>query len=154
MLVGLPCRAMDNYFIQAQRVRRLVQQDFDRVFSLPNVLSLPSNNDLTPEETEQANTPPTVDVLLCPTAPTLPPTLESLSSKYPLDAYVSDVLTVPASLAGLPAISLPVGFDGEGSDMRGEVDSVGMQIIAQYGDDELVFDVAELIEEWGRARSV
>ena len=135
---------MDNYFIQAQRVRRLVQQDFNRVFSLPNALS--SDSAPAPEGTKRARSSPTVDVLLCPTAPTLPPTLESLRGKSPLDAYVNDVFTVPASLAGLPAISLPVRFSGEGTDAYG-VDSVGMQIIAQYGDDELVFDVAEAIEE-------
>jgi aspartyl-tRNA(Asn)/glutamyl-tRNA(Gln) amidotransferase subunit A len=144
---------MDNYFIQAQRVRRLVQQDFNSVFSLPNALLLSSNSDPAPEETGCARSSPTVDVLLCPTAPTLPPTLESLSGESPLDAYVNDVFTVPASLAGLPAISLPVRFSSEGTDTYG-VDSVGMQIIAQYGDDELLFDVAETIEEWAHVKSV
>ncbi|KAI9770014.1 MAG: Trimeric GatFAB AmidoTransferase(AdT) complex subunit [Geoglossum simile] len=146
---SLSAEAMNNYFIQAQRVRRLVQQDFNSAFSLPNALSPPSDSDPAPEETGRARSSPTVDVLLCPTAPTPPPTLESLSGKSPLEAYVNDVFTVPASLAGLPAISLPVKFSGEGADTCG-VDSVGMQIIAQYGDDELVFDVAKVIEEWGR----
>ena len=145
-------RAMDNYFIQAQRIRRLVQQDFNSVFSLPNALLLTSYNDSISGETESARSSVKVDVLLCPTAPTLPPTLESLNGNSPLDAYVNDVFTVPASLAGLPAISQPVGFSGKGSNTCG-VDSVGMQIIAQYGDDELVFDVARMIEEFGRARS-
>ncbi|KAH0543692.1 hypothetical protein FGG08_002008 [Glutinoglossum americanum] len=143
---GLACRAMNNYFIQAQKIRRLVQQDFDSVFYLPNPLSSPSSSDLASAEADPAHGSPKVDVLLCPTAPTLPPTIESLSGKSPLDAYVNDVFTVPASLAGLPAISLPVKSTGEGSDMCG-VNSVGIQIIGQYGDDELVFDVAELIEE-------
>jgi aspartyl-tRNA(Asn)/glutamyl-tRNA(Gln) amidotransferase subunit A len=154
--VRLARRAMDNYFIQAQRIRRLVQQDFDSVFSLPNALSFSNDDYLTLGETEPARSSVKVDVLLCPTAPTLPPTLELLSGQSPLDAYVNDVLTVPASLAGLPAISLPVRCSdkgNEGSDTC-EVDSVGMQIIAQYGDDELVFDVARVIEEFGRAGSV
>ena len=60
-----------------------------------------------------------------------------------------DVFTVPASLAGLPALSVPVPF---GAEARGEVDprdvqSVGMQIIGQYGSDEGVLVVGKLIEE-------
>ncbi|KAH0562589.1 hypothetical protein GP486_002732 [Trichoglossum hirsutum] len=149
---SLSAEAMDNYFIQAQRIRRLVQQDFNSVFSLPNALLLTSYDDSISGEAESARSSVKVDVLLCPTAPTLPPTLESLNGNSPLDAYVNDVFTVPASLAGLPAISQPVGFSGKGSNTCG-VDSVGMQIIAQYGDDELVFDVARMIEEFGRARS-
>ncbi|KAB2577100.1 Glutamyl-tRNA(Gln) amidotransferase subunit A [Lasiodiplodia theobromae] len=132
----LSAEAMDNYFIQAQRVRRLVQRDFDRCFRMANPLLV--------EERDNSNgdigaTDEGVDVLICPTAPTLPPRVEELREAQPVDAYMNDVFTVPASLAGLPAMSVPVGGEEEGR-------KVGMQVIAQYGCDELVFEVAGMIE--------
>jgi aspartyl-tRNA(Asn)/glutamyl-tRNA(Gln) amidotransferase subunit A len=129
----LSAEAIDNYFIQAQKVRRLVQQDFDRVFALPNPLS-----DQSPANAENDQ----VDILICPTAPTLPPMLQSLENQAPVDAYMNDVFTVPASLAGLPAVSVPVACEADGEDS-----TVGIQAIGQYGDDQLVLDVAQMIEE-------
>jgi aspartyl-tRNA(Asn)/glutamyl-tRNA(Gln) amidotransferase subunit A len=62
-----------------------------------------------------------------------------------LDAYVNDVFTVPASLAGLPAISVPVTVAE--SEQNPDADEVaGIQVIGQYGDDELVMKVGELLE--------
>ncbi|KAI9747421.1 MAG: hypothetical protein M4579_007467, partial [Chaenotheca gracillima] len=141
---SLSAEAMDNYFIQAQKVRRRVQQDFDKVFALPNPLVAPPKG-LNPREHD-------VDVLICPTAPTLPPRLDDLTEQSPLDAYMNDVLTVPASLAGLPAISLPVSVEESEKERSGGSDSVGMQIIAQYGDEETLFRAAALIEEWSPPR--
>ncbi|KAJ9649504.1 Trimeric GatFAB AmidoTransferase(AdT) complex subunit [Coniosporium tulheliwenetii] len=135
----LSAEAIDNYFIQAQKVRRLVQQDFDRVFSLANPL-------LDVGRTGRQNTDEKVDVLVCPTAPTLPPTLESLEKQSPVEAYVSDVFTVPASLAGLPAVSVPFKAS-QGQEGEGEEGNIGIQVIAQYGDDNLTLDVARIIEE-------
>ncbi|KAF2814990.1 A subunit of glutamyl-tRNA amidotransferase [Mytilinidion resinicola] len=128
----LSAEAIDNYFIQAQKVRRLVQHDFDRVFALPNPLldEQPANG-----ENNQ------VDILVCPTAPTLPPTLKSLEGQSPVDAYMNDVFTVPASLAGLPAVSIPVGYVVDGA-----AATVGIQVIGQYGDDQLVLDFASQYE--------
>jgi aspartyl-tRNA(Asn)/glutamyl-tRNA(Gln) amidotransferase subunit A len=62
-----------------------------------------------------------------------------------LNAYTNDVFTVPASLAGLPAASVPVSVDcrDEGSI---DADLAGIQIIGQYGDDELVLKVSEILE--------
>lgn len=139
----LSAEAIDNYFIQAQKVRRLVQQDFDRVFSLANPL-------LDGGRTGRQDTDQAVDVLVCPTAPTLPPTLESLEKQSPVEAYVSDVFTVPASLAGLPAVSVPFKASqrGEGEGHEG---NIGIQVIAQYGDDNLALEVARIIEETRRA---
>ena len=142
---SLSAEAIDNYFLQAQRVRRLVQQDFDRVFAMSNPLL-----DF-PDGSQKRNG---VDVLISPTAPTLPPTLEAVQNQTPLDAYMNDVFTVPASLAGLPAISVPVPmhFDGPIPELGYQYEDkewshpVGVQVIAQYGDDDLVFDVAKMIE--------
>jgi aspartyl-tRNA(Asn)/glutamyl-tRNA(Gln) amidotransferase subunit A len=132
---SLSAEAIDNYFIQAQKVRRLVQQDFDHVFA--------SRNKLIPEDTGAEEG---VDVLLCPTAPTLAPVLADIAGQDPLQAYMNDVFTVPASLAGLPALSVPIGIEEE--DVGAQVGkSAGMQIIGQYGDDKLVLNVArELME--------
>ena len=129
----LSSEAVDNYFVQAQKIRRLVQMDFDRVFSAPNVL----NNS---EPDNQG-----VDVLVCPTAPKSPPRLAELMNEDPVDVYKVDVFTVPASLAGLPAMSVPLrAEDGE----RGHI---GMQIIGQYGMDDTVLDVASSLETQGLA---
>jgi Asp-tRNAAsn/Glu-tRNAGln amidotransferase A subunit and related amidases len=63
------------------------------------------------------------------------------TKQSPLDAYVTDVFTVPASLAGLPAISVPVTVSGEK-----DAELAGIQVIGQYGDDQLVMKVGEMLE--------
>lgn len=135
---ALSSEAIDNYFIQAQKVRRLVQQDFDSVFSAKNPLHDGSED----QPTEG------VDFLITPTAPSLPPTLAELKRQSTVESYMLDVFTVPASLAGLPALSVPVPFEAEtrdGMDLH-DVQSVGMQVMGQYGSDEGVLGVGKLIE--------
>ncbi|KAL9108112.1 MAG: hypothetical protein Q9227_007088 [Pyrenula ochraceoflavens] len=124
----LSAAAMDNYFIQAQKVRRLVQRDFDIVFRQANPLQ---------PERQAANGADQVDFILTPTAPGPPPSLSSLKSTNALDAYTNDVFTVPASLAGLPSISLP------SVSQEPESHSYGMQITGQFGSDSSVLDLAE-----------
>ncbi|KAJ5548612.1 Glutamyl-tRNA(Gln) amidotransferase subunit A [Penicillium frequentans] len=140
---SLSADAMDNYFIQAQRVRRLVQQDFDYVFHASNPLA---TNDL---DAGRPGSGDDVDVLVCPTAPSPPPRLSDITGNSagssPLNAYVNDVFTVPASLAGLPAISVPVTVTGSNQD-TGTDGMTGIQVIGQYGDDELVMQVGEILE--------
>lgn len=135
---ALSADAFDNYFLQAQRVRNLIRTDFDRVFAVPNVLS----------SSPQTAATEGVHVLLHPsairTAPPLPLTEDddsaSKSDESVLDAYVQDVLTVPASLAGLPAISVPAGFGKDGW-------PVGVSIVGQWGCDEMVINVARECEQ-------
>lgn len=131
----LSSEAMDNYFVQAQKVRRMVQQDFDRVFSSANPLL---DADATVDDDGK------VDLLLMPTAPTLPPTVEDLKKQTTVEGYMNDVFTVPASLAGLPAISLPVPLTAEQRKGMEESDvkTVGMQLVGQFGDDRLVLSAA------------
>ncbi|PLB44659.1 amidase signature enzyme [Aspergillus steynii IBT 23096] len=142
---SLSADAIDNYFIQAQRIRRLVQHDFNAVFG--------AEQPLAPRQTESDPRPETfgVDVLMCPTVPSTPPRISDLlegdTTVSPLDAYTNDVFTVPASLAGLPALSVPVTVD-EG------IESTGIQIIGQYGDDELVLRVGGLLLEGKDLRPV
>lgn len=146
----LSSAAMDNYFLQAQRVRRLVRRDFDRIFKLANPLvdeeeqrfALADMDESVLLETKLG--PPQVDFLLCPTAPTLPPRLEDVQyglETNPTEAYMNDVLTVPASLAGLPAISIPRQVKADTLGQR----VMGLQIIGQYWDDARLLAVADAL---------
>lgn len=141
----LSSEAMDNYFIQAQKVRRLVQQDFDRVFAEPN----PLLDVVGRAEEEDDDDNAKVDVLLTPTAPTRPPTVQDLERQSAVEGYMNDVFTVPASLAGLPAVSVNVPLSQE--ERKGmeecDVNSVGMQILGQFGDDRLVLSAAVEVEK-------
>ncbi|KAL4972446.1 Glutamyl-tRNA amidotransferase subunit A, mitochondrial [Aspergillus desertorum] len=145
---SLSAQAIDNYFIQAQRIRRLVRHDFDAAFRAEHPLAAKT---LTVEPQQQAKQTG-VDVLVSPTAPSPPPTISDIintcAKRSPLDAYLNDVFTVPASLAGLPAISVPVSGKGDADNQEGE-NLAGIQIIGQYGDDELVLKVGELLEGLG-----
>jgi aspartyl-tRNA(Asn)/glutamyl-tRNA(Gln) amidotransferase subunit A len=140
---SLSSEAIDNYFIQAQRVRRLVQRDFDRVFKLENPLYDEQQFDLSDmgEVTglQDKTGPAQVDFILCPTAPTFPPALSDLQNQSSVDAYINDVFTVPASLAGLPAISLPATIDGSRL-------PAGLQLIGQYWDDRRLLSLASKLE--------
>lgn len=140
---SLSADAIDNYFIQAQKVRRLVQRDFDAVFKMAN-----------PIRTSYATPPNGVDYIVCPTAPTPPPLLGEVRKSTPLDAYMNDVFTVPASLAGLPAISVPAPLAEHVSSV--EENFVGMQVIGQYGDDYGVLRFAsqelEVGHDWNALR--
>ncbi|TFY64482.1 hypothetical protein EVJ58_g2602 [Rhodofomes roseus] len=133
---ALSADAFDNYFLQAQRVRNLVRADFDRVFAVPNVLSPTRRKNKAAEEG--------IHVLLHPSAIRTAPPLESRddaqeSDESVLDAYVQDVLNVPASLAGLPAMSVPAGLGEDGW-------PVGVSIVGQWGSDELVMEVGRECE--------
>lgn len=127
---SLSAGAMDNYFIQAQKIRRMVQNDFDSVFSMRN----PLRSDAPQVENG-------VDLIVCPTAPTPPPHIDFLESSTPIESYMNDVFTVPASLAGLPAVSV-AGPEHPDHPWTPEL-SVGMQVIGQYGDDQSVLEFAE-----------
>lgn len=127
---SLSAGAMDNYFIQAQKIRRMVQQDFDDVFRMPNPF----------KQDAQVNMEG-VDFIIAPTAPSPPPRLRHLEKSTPVENYMNDVFTVPASLAGLPCMSVPAPRHPD-HPWRPEV-AVGMQIIGQYGDDFSVIYLAQ-----------
>jgi aspartyl-tRNA(Asn)/glutamyl-tRNA(Gln) amidotransferase subunit A len=104
----------DAYYTQAQKVRTLIARDFERAW-------------------EQC------DVLLTPTAPSAAFALGDKSAD-PLAMYLNDVFTVPSSLAGLPAMSVPGGVDVGGLPL-------GLQIIGKPLDEQSVLDAALAIEE-------
>lgn len=113
-------------------MRKAVRADFDRVFRVQNVL-----------HGDSRGTEGGVDVLLHPSAIQTAPLLEDAgasSAEKSLNAYVQDVLTVPASLAGLPALSLPVGLAADSW-------PVGASIVGQWGCDEMVLRVGAVIEQ-------
>ncbi|KNG49685.1 aspartyl glutamyl-trna(asn gln) a subunit [Stemphylium lycopersici] len=145
---SLSAEAINNYFIQAQKVRRLVQQDFNNVFATPNPL-------FEHETISEGEQPDKVDVIICPTAPSMAPPLSEVETQDPIHSYTNDVFTVPASLAGLPAISVPVRVrleedSGASDDSTSFFNTVGLQIIGQYGDDQLVLDAAEIFRAISR----
>ncbi|KAF3768689.1 amidase signature enzyme [Cryphonectria parasitica EP155] len=154
----LSSEAMDNYFVQAQRVRRLVRRDFDRVFQLANPLLDEDDQHFDLADLDEGVTlenklgPAQVDFLLCPTAPTLPPTLAHVQARQernPTEAYMNDVLTVPASLAGLPAISIPRGV--KGASVPGPMGIMGLQVIGQFWDDARLLAAAEALAALGES---
>ncbi len=104
----------DAYYLKAQRVRTLIKNDFDEAFKR-------------------------CDVILTPTAPT---TAFKIGEKIqdPLQMYLSDIFTISINLAGLPAISLPCGFDGENM-------PIGLQIIGKHFDETTVLRTAHAYEQ-------
>ena len=138
----LSAAAVDNYFIKAQKVRRLVQDDFDNIFALQHPLRDPklyenaSHGQIQgPGQLKRGN--PAIDLILAPTAQSLPPRFGTLGGG--LESYSADVLTVPASLAGLPAASVPVPCAGKPG-------FTGMQIMGQFGDDDMVLGFSEHVQ--------
>ncbi|RKF80901.1 Glutamyl-tRNA amidotransferase subunit A, mitochondrial [Golovinomyces cichoracearum] len=141
----LSSKRMSNYFIQAQKVRRLIQRDFDRVFKIQNPLRDKEQFDMSylREEIPVSNKlgPETIDYIICPTAATYPPTLENVIQEKPVDTYINDIFTVPASLAGLPTISVPVKL------LDNSLFAVGIQVIGQYGEDFGVLRLGNQLEK-------
>ncbi|KAG1774410.1 amidase signature domain-containing protein [Suillus placidus] len=124
---ALTADAFDNYFLQAQRVRQRIKTDFDSAFRIPNAqLSNPSPN------------PDGVDVILHPSAIRTAPRLDS-DAVSGLGPYLQDVMAVPASLAGLPTVSVPAGLAADGW-------PIGVSVVGQWGSDELVMCIGKVIE--------
>ncbi|RUM44428.1 MAG: Asp-tRNA(Asn)/Glu-tRNA(Gln) amidotransferase GatCAB subunit A [Desulfurobacterium sp.] len=104
----------DAYYLKAQKVRTLIYQDFERAFE-------------------------SVDFIVTPTSPT---TAFKLGEKTadPIKMYLSDIFTIAVNLAGLPAISIPCGFDEKGL-------PIGLQIIGKAFDEGTILNVANVLEK-------
>jgi aspartyl-tRNA(Asn)/glutamyl-tRNA(Gln) amidotransferase subunit A len=109
----------DAYYLKAQRVRTLVARDFDAAFER-------------------------VDCLLAPTAPSAAFPIGEKSDD-PVAMYLNDVFTVPANLAGLPAVSVPAGLSAEGLPL-------GLQLIGRHFDEATVLRAAQVLESAARFR--
>ncbi|MBE1236645.1 Asp-tRNA(Asn)/Glu-tRNA(Gln) amidotransferase subunit GatA [Phaeovibrio sulfidiphilus] len=103
----------DAYYLKAQRVRRLITRDFLEAFG-------------------------SVDVLLTPTTPTPAFALDEEPTD-PLTLYLNDVFTVPTSLAGLPALSMPAGLSGQGLPL-------GLQLVGRHFQEETLLNAALVLE--------
>jgi len=133
---ALMAEAYDNYFLQARKVASAIQSEFDKAFIVPNVRQM----QISQQDLDSSLNPNGVHLLLHPSAIRTAPTLGEIDSNPETsDAYEQDILTVPASLAGLPAISIPSGF---GKDRM----PLGISAVGQWGQDSMLLDVAELIE--------
>jgi aspartyl-tRNA(Asn)/glutamyl-tRNA(Gln) amidotransferase subunit A len=104
----------DAYYNQARRVRSVIARDFEEAFAR-------------------------CDAILTPTAPSA---AFAIGEKMddPIAMYLNDVFTVPASLAGLPGLSLPAGLSAEGLPL-------GLQVIGRAFDEETMFKVAGVLEQ-------
>ncbi|MEL6438574.1 MAG: Asp-tRNA(Asn)/Glu-tRNA(Gln) amidotransferase subunit GatA [Cyanobacteria bacterium J06621_8] len=104
----------DAYYLKAQKVRTLIKQDFEQAFE-------------------------DVDVLVCPTSPS---TAFKAGEKTddPLEMYLSDLMTIPVNLAGLPGMSIPCGFDSQGL-------PIGLQLISNVLREDILFHTAHAYEQ-------
>lgn len=112
----------DAYYAQAQKVRTLIKQDFENALE-------------------------SVDVIAAPVAPTTAFRIGEHSDD-PLAMYLEDIFTIPANLAGIPALTFPVGFDTLGL-------PIGMQLMGAHYREDLLFRVAHAYQEatdWHRRR--
>jgi len=108
----------DAYYKKAQRVRNLILQDFKEAFK-------------------------TVDAILTPTAPSAAFSIKeskTLNETDPVKMYLNDIFTIPASLAGLPAASIPFGFNSKGLPL-------GLQVISKHFDEQTVLNIGLALEE-------
>ncbi|MBQ7285985.1 MAG: Asp-tRNA(Asn)/Glu-tRNA(Gln) amidotransferase subunit GatA [Alphaproteobacteria bacterium] len=106
----------DAYFVKAQKVRRLIRDDFVKAFEK-------------------------CDVILTPTSPVAAfPVGDKKMQEDPIAMWLNDIYTVSVSLAGLPAMSLPIGLNKDGLPL-------GMQIIGKAFDEQSVFEAASALEK-------
>jgi aspartyl-tRNA(Asn)/glutamyl-tRNA(Gln) amidotransferase subunit A len=103
----------DEYFLRAAKVRALIARDFEAVFQK-------------------------VDCILSPVAPTTAFRAGEKNSD-PLQMYLNDLYTVPANLAGIPAITVPWSWDEEGL-------PVGIQLMGPAGGDAALIDIGRALE--------
>jgi aspartyl-tRNA(Asn)/glutamyl-tRNA(Gln) amidotransferase subunit A len=103
----------DAYYLRAQKVRALILRDFTEAFTR-------------------------VDALLAPTAPSAA-FAQGDNMDDPIKMYLNDAFTIPASMAGVPGMSVPAGLDANGLPL-------GLQVIGKPFDEETVFAVCSVIE--------
>lgn len=103
----------DAYYLKAQKIRKMIQRQYEEIFD-------------------------DVDMILSPVAPSVAPKFGS--SHSPLEMYLSDIYTIGVNLAGIPAVSLPVGKSKENL-------PIGMQLIGKAFDEQSILDAAYGLEK-------
>lgn len=121
---SLSSYGFNSHFVKATKLRSQLIDEFNSIFRATH-----------PSATKQAPSDG-VDFLLSPTAIAKPPLVSEFKSMSPVTSYLNDVMTVPASLAGLPTLNIPYGK------------SVGFQLTGQYGQDYSTLAFANRIQEW------
>jgi aspartyl-tRNA(Asn)/glutamyl-tRNA(Gln) amidotransferase subunit A len=117
ILIGTYCLSAgyyDAYYGKASQVRTLIVEDFKKAFEA-------------------------CDVIACPTAPT-PAFRIGEKAGDPLTMYLSDIFTISANMAGIPALSVPCGFSGGGL-------PIGLQLMGTHFNEEMLFRVAHCFEQ-------
>ena len=104
----------DAYYLKAQKVRKLIKNDFDEVYKK-------------------------VDAILTPSTPSSAFKIGEKTND-PVSMYLNDIFTVPINLAGLPAISIPAGFDSKGYPL-------GLQIIGKAFEEQNILNIAYSMEK-------
>ena len=103
----------EDYYLKAQKVRTLIIDDFNKAFTK-------------------------VDAIVAPVAADYPPKLGE-STADPITSYMMDILTIPASMAGIPALSVPAGF-------RNGLPR-GIQFMGPYFSEKLLFQIGHAFEQ-------
>ena len=117
IIIGTYCLSAgyyDAYYGKASQVRTLIVEDFKQAFEA-------------------------CDVIACPTAPT-PAFKIGEKVDDPLTMYLSDIFTISANLAGIPALSVPCGFSGKGL-------PIGLQLMSRHFNEEMLIRVAHHFEQ-------
>jgi aspartyl-tRNA(Asn)/glutamyl-tRNA(Gln) amidotransferase subunit A len=105
----------DAYYVRAQRIRTLIKRDFEEVYARG------------------------VDAILTPATPSAAFAIGEKGSGDPVEMYLNDIFTVTVNMAGLPAIAVPAGLDGQGLPL-------GLQLIGRAFDEETLFAAGQVIE--------
>jgi aspartyl-tRNA(Asn)/glutamyl-tRNA(Gln) amidotransferase subunit A len=130
----------------AVTVRQQLWRDFSMAFRPADPVSIDPSTVIAPRHPIPAN-PSGVDIMLLPTCPSLPWSSFKAETASPVDMYLQDIMTIPASLARLPAISIPVGFEEvKHADGKSYPFPVGMQLVGRFADETTVLEVASLLE--------
>jgi len=123
----------------------MIRDDFDAIFARPNAITGSIGSMAQFTKTGEAEVK--VHALLSPCSVTTAPRIQDCVGDQidPVNAFMDDILTIPASLAGIPAMCVPFG------NCTNDGFPVGLQVMAQYGDEEMVFRVGRVLEAKGKA---
>ncbi|WWC67557.1 uncharacterized protein I206_101466 [Kwoniella pini CBS 10737] len=135
---ALSADEFNNTYLKALQLRHLLRKEYQSLFRIPHPLFL---------NEEKNNSNEGLDIILHPTSIRTAPRLQcyDANSQNGIKEYDQDLLTVPASLAGLPSISVPYEKGSDGWPL-------GISLTSQWGMEGLIFKLGKVIEDWSRNR--